>query len=102
MGQLDPPEAGWPSLALFRGEEVIPSDPPPRLSCCPPDPRGTGHALAEGCVLVECLSGDYAGNCDSIARVARSGLDVYAHNIETVDRPPPPLSLVVSTYLPER
>lgn len=56
---------------------------------------GSGHVaqtiaaikrLTAGRVLVECLSGDYAGNVDSIARVARSGLDVYAHNIETVER----------------
>ncbi|KIJ54654.1 hypothetical protein M422DRAFT_220996 [Sphaerobolus stellatus SS14] len=35
---------------------------------------------------VEALTSDYAGNLDSVSLVARSGLDVYAHNIETVER----------------
>eukprot|EP01133_Synstelium_polycarpum_P005271 gene5271-6108_t len=36
-------------------------------------------------ILVECLTGDFKGNLDNVATVARSGLDVYAHNIETVE-----------------
>lgn len=36
-------------------------------------------------ILVECLTGDYAGDLDMVALVAQSGLDVYAHNIETVE-----------------
>lgn len=36
-------------------------------------------------MLVEALTGDYAGDTDMVALVARSGLDVYAHNIETVE-----------------
>ncbi|KAI9294401.1 lipoic acid synthetase precursor [Neoconidiobolus thromboides FSU 785] len=36
-------------------------------------------------ILVECLTGDFQGNLDDVARVARSGLDVYAHNLETVE-----------------
>ncbi|BFZ56984.1 hypothetical protein PYCC9005_004034 [Savitreella phatthalungensis] len=36
--------------------------------------------------LVEALVGDFWGDLDATARVARSGLDVYAHNIETVER----------------
>ena len=36
-------------------------------------------------ILVEALTGDFAGNLDHVALVARSGLDVYAHNIETVE-----------------
>jgi lipoic acid synthetase len=35
--------------------------------------------------LVECLTGDYQGNLKDVETVARSGLDVYAHNIETVE-----------------
>ena len=35
-------------------------------------------------VLVEGLTPDFQGRKDCIARVARSGLEVYAHNIETV------------------
>lgn len=36
-------------------------------------------------MLVEALTGDYAGDLDMVAMVARSGLDVYAHNMETVE-----------------
>jgi lipoic acid synthetase len=35
--------------------------------------------------LVECLTGDYGGDLEMVALVARSGLDVYAHNVETVE-----------------
>lgn len=35
--------------------------------------------------MVEALTGDFAGNLDLAALVAKSGLDVYAHNIETVE-----------------
>lgn len=35
-------------------------------------------------ILVECLTPDFAGNMDSVAALANSGLDVYAHNIECV------------------
>ncbi|CAK5099870.1 unnamed protein product [Meloidogyne enterolobii] len=37
-------------------------------------------------ILVECLVPDFAGNTQSIQRVANSGLEVFAHNIETVER----------------
>jgi lipoyl synthase len=37
-------------------------------------------------ILVECLTPDFRGNTESILTVANSGLDVYAHNIETVER----------------
>lgn len=37
-------------------------------------------------ILVECLTPDFRGEKDLIARVATSGLDVYAHNVETVER----------------
>ena len=36
-------------------------------------------------ILVECLTGDYAGILEMVSLVAQSGLDVYAHNIETVE-----------------
>ncbi|XP_064404293.1 lipoyl synthase, mitochondrial-like isoform X2 [Halichondria panicea] len=36
-------------------------------------------------LLVECLTPDFGGNMDYVKRVALSGLDVYAHNIETVE-----------------
>lgn len=35
-------------------------------------------------LLVECLTPDFAGNTACIETVAGSGLDVYAHNVETV------------------
>lgn len=36
-------------------------------------------------ILVEYLTGDYAGDLDMVRLVATSGLDVYAHNVETVE-----------------
>ena len=37
-------------------------------------------------LLVECLVSDFAGNLESVKTLATSGLDVYAHNVETVER----------------
>ena len=37
-------------------------------------------------MLVECLVSDFAGDLRSVHVLANSGLDVYAHNIETVQR----------------
>lgn len=36
-------------------------------------------------MLVEALTGDFAGDPHMVALVAGSGLDVYAHNVETVE-----------------
>jgi len=36
-------------------------------------------------MLVEALTGDYAGDLEMVGLVAQSGLDVYAHNVETVE-----------------
>lgn len=36
-------------------------------------------------LLVEALTGDFAGDLDMVRLVAESGLDVYAHNVETVE-----------------
>lgn len=36
-------------------------------------------------ILVEALTGDFAGSEEMVRVVARSGLDVYAHNVETVE-----------------
>jgi lipoyl synthase len=55
---------------------------------------GAGHfATTVGCIkalkpemLVECLVSDFAGDEISVAKLAVSGLDVYAHNVETVER----------------
>eukprot|EP00594_Rhizosolenia_setigera_P008386 CAMPEP_0178959524 /NCGR_PEP_ID=MMETSP0789-20121207/12357_1 /TAXON_ID=3005 /ORGANISM="Rhizosolenia setigera, Strain CCMP 1694" /LENGTH=464 /DNA_ID=CAMNT_0020642573 /DNA_START=24 /DNA_END=1414 /DNA_ORIENTATION=+ len=37
-------------------------------------------------LLVECLVSDFAGQLSSVETLAKSGLDVYAHNVETVER----------------
>lgn len=36
-------------------------------------------------ILVEALTGDFAGSLPLVSVVAKSGLDVYAHNVETVE-----------------
>jgi lipoic acid synthetase len=36
-------------------------------------------------MLVEALTGDFGGDLDMVKIVAESGLDVYAHNVETVE-----------------
>ena len=36
-------------------------------------------------ILVEALTGDFAGSLEQVSLVASSGLDVYAHNVETVE-----------------
>ena len=36
--------------------------------------------------LVECLTPDFRGDLGAVRNLAGSGLDVYAHNVETVDR----------------
>ncbi|EGE00781.1 lipoyl synthase [Trichophyton mentagrophytes] len=36
-------------------------------------------------ILVECLTGDFDGNLDMVSLMAKSGLDVFAHNVETVE-----------------
>lgn len=35
---------------------------------------------------MECLAPDFGGNLDMVDIVANSGLDVFAHNVETVER----------------
>ena len=37
-------------------------------------------------ILVECLVSDFQGDPNSVKTLATSGLDVYAHNVETVER----------------
>lgn len=36
-------------------------------------------------IMVECLVPDFGGNTESVKLIAKCGLDVYAHNIETVE-----------------
>ena len=37
-------------------------------------------------LLIECLTPDFRGDEDLIGMVANSGLNVFAHNVETVER----------------
>lgn len=37
-------------------------------------------------ILVECLTPDFRGDLAAVRHLAASGLDVYAHNMETVHR----------------
>lgn len=37
-------------------------------------------------IMVECLTGDFGGQSELVKVVAQSGLDVYAHNIETTEK----------------
>jgi lipoic acid synthetase len=37
-------------------------------------------------ILCECLTPDFQGDQAAVAHLAASGLDVFAHNIETVER----------------
>ncbi|KHN87380.1 Lipoyl synthase, mitochondrial [Toxocara canis] len=48
----------------------------------------TVRRVKEACpkTLVECLVPDFAGSLESVKTVVSSGLDVYAHNMETVKR----------------
>lgn len=63
-----------PSVAWFTGIAYFTDSGPSRL-CIGSCPN----------MLVECLTPDFAGDADCIKEVAGSGLDVYAHNIETVE-----------------
>ncbi|KLO20235.1 Lipoyl synthase [Schizopora paradoxa] len=40
-------------------------------------------------ILVEALTGDFAGSLPMVSIVAKSGLDVYAHNVETTEEMTP-------------
>ncbi|GJX23409.1 lipoyl synthase, chloroplastic [Tanacetum coccineum] len=37
-------------------------------------------------IMVECLTSDFRGDLESMSMLANSGLDVFAHNVETVKR----------------
>lgn len=37
-------------------------------------------------ILVECLTSDFRGDLSAVSTVVQSGLDVFAHNVETVKR----------------
>ena len=46
---------------------------------------GKLKALSGGSIKVEALVGDFNGKMEDVATVALSGLDVFAHNVETVE-----------------
>lgn len=46
---------------------------------------GVNGAVKGHEILVEALTGDFGGDLEMVGIVARSGLDVYAHNVETVE-----------------
>jgi len=58
------------------------------------DDGGAGHfkrtvellKFRKPTMRVECLVSDFAGDHAAVAALATSGLDVYAHNVETVER----------------
>uniref|UniRef100_A0A6G1SMR0 Lipoyl synthase, mitochondrial n=1 Tax=Aceria tosichella TaxID=561515 RepID=A0A6G1SMR0_9ACAR len=37
-------------------------------------------------IMVECLTGDFGGQLDMVDIMATSGLDVFAHNVETIEK----------------
>lgn len=49
-------------------------------------------------LLVECLVSDFAGDLDAVEKLATSGLDVYAHNLETVRRLTPRVRDIRAKY----
>lgn len=44
------------------------------------------HVCRAPNILVEALTPDFSGHVDQVHTVATSGLDVFAHNVETVER----------------
>jgi lipoic acid synthetase len=50
-----------------------------------PTDSADGTPALQSEILVEALTGDFQGDLDQVALVAGSGLDVYAHNVETVE-----------------
>jgi lipoic acid synthetase len=64
----------------------------PVFVCADVEDGGASHIAktisevkARTSTLVECLTPDFQGNLEHVSIVAGSGLDVYAHNMETVE-----------------
>lgn len=55
--------------------------------------------MSDNKILVECLTGDFGGNLKGVETVMRSCPDVYAHNLETVERLTPSVRDHRATYL---
>lgn len=69
------------------------------LTITPSTRTGASHIAAtirglkektNGRLLVEALVPDFQGDLNCVRAIAESGLDVYAHNVETVGFPNPP------------
>lgn len=56
---------------------LIPANGGTKTPLCPPP-------LRDSRILVECLTPDFRGDLAAVEKIALSGLDVYAHNVETV------------------
>lgn len=54
--------------------------------------------MSQGTILVECLTGDFSGNLDCVEKVLQARPDVYAHNLETVERLTPSVRDHRATY----
>ncbi len=81
-----PPPSSLPVYACMHAQPRPPFTPSPTLPPTSP-PTHAIHsylAAAGGRLLVEALVPDFQGNLECVDVVARSGLDVYAHNVETV------------------
>ena len=37
-------------------------------------------------MMIECLTSDFRGDLNAVSTLVHSGLDVFAHNVETVKR----------------
>ena len=54
--------------------------------------------MSNGRILVECLTGDFGGNLKGVETVLAARPDVYAHNLETVERLTPSVRDRRATY----
>lgn len=54
--------------------------------------------MSNNTILVECLTGDFGGNLKGVETVTKSRPDVYAHNLETVERLTPSVRDHRATY----
>lgn len=89
--------ARWAAPSSFLLSTLPPhtlSPPPPLPPSSPQADQGSAHLAstvrhikaAKPSMLVECLAPDFRGEHGPIDTVASSGLDVFAHNLETVQR----------------
>jgi len=91
-------QGGWwaiaaPPWVLLCARATSPPPLPPAHRLSQAD-QGSGHfaatvralKAAQPSLLIECLTPDFRGDDACIDAVAASGLDVYAHNLETTER----------------